>query len=947
MPDLEKIIPEFNKLLQALIDDPVSAISKIALLLLVAVIYSIRKRLGDNLLTIVDKAISQLTLIGIKWFSNYSFNLRYKKHIIFEHRVFNVRGLRTQGTFTLEIDKVYVNLRIAPSLNPNQPPNLTNHTVLTGNRPIWNFLQQGFKVLAVIGAPGCGKSTLLQHIALTFAANRQRAYRLPAYTPILLFLRDHIEKIVTDEVNLAQLAQGHFSNEQRYPNLNPPEHWFKAQLNKGKAIVLLDGLDEVADADKRHKVSAWMDRQIITYCNCPFIVTSRPQGYLVAPLQQAHRLEIQPFTWSQVREFAYSWYRQNEILSFGKKDEGVLNEAKRKADDLLKRLQQLPALHTLTVNPLLLTMIAMVHRYRGQLPGRRVELYAEICDVLLGHWRAAVGIQDSLTTAQKRVLLQPLAAAMMHSNRRDITTEQVLSIIAEPLRQVGISQQDAGEQFLKDIEAGSGLLNESENHYWSFAHLTFQEYLTACHWLKQQTELAWHDRVNQSWWHETIRLYVAQASAGDIICACLQQNTLPSLTLASECADEALALDEPTRQSLQAVLAQNLDSTDASRSQLAAEVLLNRRLKNLQTVNDTTEIDPEFISCAEYQLFLDEIGKNYQPAHWQTKRFPKGMAKHAVLGVRAADAQAFCKWLSEKTGEYFRLPKPSEIQQTPIKPGTSQYATWCLTQGDYDLFWQQLSEKNNCLQRMGKSHPLSFQLGSDLLKKCGDKHKIVVYSHRYFYNFARRYYTFNLAFDLARDHDFARALDLASARALAIARALDLDLDLDLDLARDLTLTLALARDLALDLALDLDRALGRSTSTIYNLKRGIAILEMSPTPYMQQQAKLFNELLASLEAPDPDIFSVRQAARKITLFELETLLTRRWVDFCDFLKPQTNWKESLLFWKKNRTNDTALLKEILLAWFWAYKIIDARIEGELPAWEGIRLVRERSSNSD
>ncbi|MEU7661934.1 hypothetical protein AB0B60_26120, partial [Streptomyces lincolnensis] len=31
-------------------------------------------------------------------------------------------------------------------------------------------------------------------------------------------------------------------------------------------------------------------------------------------------------------------------------------------------------------NPLLLTMIANVHRYRGQLPGSRAELYAEMCD---------------------------------------------------------------------------------------------------------------------------------------------------------------------------------------------------------------------------------------------------------------------------------------------------------------------------------------------------------------------------------------------------------------------------------------------------------------------------------------------------------------------------------------------------------------------------------------
>ena len=86
-----------------------------------------------------------------------SFDLRYKKHLIFEHRVFNVRGLRTQGTFTLEVDKVYVGLRITPSDNPNKSPPLINSEALSGNRPIWDFLRQPLKILAVIGAPGCGR----------------------------------------------------------------------------------------------------------------------------------------------------------------------------------------------------------------------------------------------------------------------------------------------------------------------------------------------------------------------------------------------------------------------------------------------------------------------------------------------------------------------------------------------------------------------------------------------------------------------------------------------------------------------------------------------------------------------------------------------------------------------------------------------------------------------
>ncbi len=90
------------------------------------------------------------------------------------------------------------------------------------------------------------------------------------------------------------------------------------------------------------------------------------------------------FNNTQVKKFVYNWYLATTILSYAKDDPGLRQEAEQKAHDLLDRLRKNPVLHELTVNPLLLTMIAMVHSYRDALPGRRVELYAEICDVLLG-----------------------------------------------------------------------------------------------------------------------------------------------------------------------------------------------------------------------------------------------------------------------------------------------------------------------------------------------------------------------------------------------------------------------------------------------------------------------------------------------------------------------------------------------------------------------------------
>ncbi|MDO9105221.1 MAG: NACHT domain-containing protein [Methylovulum sp.] len=1062
MQNYEAWITELSNVSQEFFAHPFVTIVKFILLVLAVAVFSIRKKIGDNLDGIMGKAFNQCTLIGIRWFSNYSFNLRYKKHIIFEHRVFNVRGLRTQGNFTLEIDKVYVGLKIAPSQNPNKTTCLLNHTVLEGNRPIWAFLQQKLTVLAIIGAPGCGKTTLLQHTALAFAANRHRQFKLTARTPIFLFLREHIDNIISEEIPLAELAHAHFSDEKRYPNLKPTEHWFKNQLTRGKTIVLLDGLDEVADDKHRQKVSTWVDRQIINYPNNVFIVTSRPQGYLAAPLQQAHRLEIQPFNWTQVREFAYCWYRQNEIISSGKKDEGVLNDAKRRADDLLQRLQKISALTDLTVNPLLLTMIAMVHRYRGQLPGRRVELYAEICDVLLGHKRAAIGLQDGLTPAQKRVVLQPLAAEMMLKNQRDITTEAALTIISEPLKQVGINEHGAGESFLNTISSGSGLLNESENHHWSFAHLTFQEYLTSCHWLKYPPEQDWHTLIKQSWWHETIRLYIAQANASSIVNACLSHNSLLSLTLASECEEEALECDVETRQRLQARLAETLETDDTEQFKLAAQVLLNKRLINLQILNDTTQIDAEFISCAEYQLFLDETQNHQQPAHWQTRHFAKGMAKQPVLGVRADDAQAFCAWLSQKTGRDYRLPTTAEARQIPPDKSAHAIATWCWNAGVYELVWLREQDKTHCLQHVMNLHALAQDFSFDGLKLPNYSTKIFrfLYKHLFSYRLAAaslsdENLTLALALDLTlalaldlnldraldraldldfdlgldrardlhayhydRDRDRASALTLDRARARALTRALDLDraldlnrdidlarvLDIDIDIvlvrdrgptlalardrvrarnrardrgrtlalargrtrarARDIDLTRALTRALTRDLALtlDLDLDLDLDLALALDLRALALNLDHDFSKYMESYATktfqtieqsnrvndshsmdltlLNKNLLSALEAPVLNRASIAQTARKIVLLELETMLCSDWSRFTASLKSNSTHNR-WLFWKDHKTYYIELCRKILLAWFVAYKTIEARCENKLPAWEGIRIVHE------
>ena len=101
----------------------------------------------------------------------------------------------------------------------------------------------------------------------------------------------------------------------------------------------------------------------------------------------------------------------------------------------------------------------------------------------------------------------------------------------------------------------------------------------------------------------------------------------------------------------------------------AANVLLKRRLNNLLRIDNNLFIDKSYITCAEYQLFIDEkreLGESYQPEHWKGYRFPPGYAQKPITGIRASDAEEFCEWLTQKQSELgfrYRIPTLTEIEE--------------------------------------------------------------------------------------------------------------------------------------------------------------------------------------------------------------------------------------------------------------------------------------------
>lgn len=597
------------------------------------------------------------------------FGKRYREYLLTDLRFIDLKGLAGRF-YTPELNEVYVDVALKPR-DPNKvissdlpEAELVDLPALGQRRLITDFLGRPRpRVLVVIGAPGSGKTTLLRHTARELCTRRkERRYR--RNTPVLLYLRDHASTIVEDpQVALPALVATVLS---RY-GLTEPANWLERRLRAGECVVLLDGLDEVARQEDRQVVVDWVTVQVTRYPGNDFVITSRPLGYQSNPIEGAITLQTQPFTAEQVSRFVHTWYLAVERHSVGVDDDSVNRKAAAEADELIVLLRASPSLRVLTVNPLLLTMIATVHRHHGALPGSRAELYAQICQVLLWRRQVAKKLPVELRGDQKELIMRALAFEMMRRQVRDLSTREAIEVLRPPLRR--ISRQLTAEEILDSV-GSSGLFIERENGVHSFAHLTFQEYLAAAYIKERNLSSILIENTSDIWWRETTLLYVTGTDGGPIVRACLNAASLPALTLAFDCAEEAGELSENLQDKLDSLLVQGLaPEADPQLRRLMVGVTVARHLRHVIDADTGTRVCGRAITSDIYRLFLDDAaryGAPRPPDSVQATRI--SVANDPVTGVRGSDAIAFVEWVNEITGGQpgYRLPTLKEVQDPAV-----------------------------------------------------------------------------------------------------------------------------------------------------------------------------------------------------------------------------------------------------------------------------------------
>lgn len=326
----------------------------------------------------------------------------------------------------------------------------------------------------VRGEAGSGKSTLLRWLAVNAARGtfRGELADLNGHIPFLITLRSYTGRgLPAPEEFLDGTAQPLAAL--------MPAAYVHRQLTSGRALVLVDGVDELT-ADERGAVRTWLGNLSRAFPDIRLVLTSRPAGAAEGWL----RVEgfgsawIERMSQADVRALVRHWHK-------AARDAGSLpcaeEDLPRYEGVLLSRLDSSPPLRALATTPLLCAMLCALNLDRASfLPRNRLELYVTALSMLLERRDAQRGIASplKLTAQDSRQLLRHLAWRLSVNGRSELTREEAIRRLTERLATMPRVDHSA-ESVLDHLVHRSGVLREPTTGRIDFVHRTFQEFLTA------------------------------------------------------------------------------------------------------------------------------------------------------------------------------------------------------------------------------------------------------------------------------------------------------------------------------------------------------------------------------------------------------------------------------------------------------------------------------------
>ncbi|QSV66953.1 MAG: NACHT domain-containing protein [Aphanizomenon flos-aquae DEX188] len=318
--------------------------------------------------------------------------------------------------------------------------------------------------LMVLGGPGAGKSTFLRKMGLEALKVKKGGFK---HSCIPVFIE--LKRFTSSEINIEKFIIEEF----RICNFPDPEKFTAKALEKGKLLILLDGLDEVPSQNLNETINQ-IQNFVDKYDQNRFIASCRTAAYR-GNFRRFSDLAMADFDDEQIQQFINNWFQKEE-------------DKQAKTGDKCWELLQKPenqAAKELAHTPLLLTFLCLVYDRSQNFPNNRSVLYKNALRILLEEWAAEKRIlrdeiYQGLHTELEEVLLSKIAYTGFASNRLFFSQSEIVDQIKTFLAgNLNAPQHLNGEAVLNAIAIQQGILVERARDVFSFSHLTLQEYLTA------------------------------------------------------------------------------------------------------------------------------------------------------------------------------------------------------------------------------------------------------------------------------------------------------------------------------------------------------------------------------------------------------------------------------------------------------------------------------------
>ncbi|TNC20680.1 NACHT domain-containing protein [Amycolatopsis alkalitolerans] len=366
----------------------------------------------------------------------------------------------------------------APSLARRHP---ADGTELTGaGTDSANAIGSARRVV-LLGGAGAGKTTFLHWLAHTAAASVRDGRDGPWRDdiPFFLSLRQFTDRPLPDPEDLVTVTARPLAGEK-------PDHWVSSVLRSGRAMILVDGVDELL-LERREEIRRWVAGLVRAYPNARYVISTRPSAVPDEwPGAGFARFELLPLSSNGLRDLIRHWYQAARELEPDPEQRAWLGDCERR---LAQSLATRPDVRSLVSSPLLCSLLCALYRKEDMyLPQSRKELLDKALELLLGPWdsRRGIAVEDGLEMSanEKMILLERFAAPMVRNAELLIAPETAAQRFGRAMSGLRSEARElAPEQVLRHMLERTGLLRERDGRI-QFVHRTFRDFLAAGEFVK-------------------------------------------------------------------------------------------------------------------------------------------------------------------------------------------------------------------------------------------------------------------------------------------------------------------------------------------------------------------------------------------------------------------------------------------------------------------------------